>query len=82
MAFFSISLVKDLGILRDIYPFSAMGYSHHVINLCTLCGIYERYEAQWLNNHDYMPVIKLINSSIMSFLFVCFRDDMNEWKEN
>ena len=69
MAFFSISSVRDLGILRDMLSLSAIGDEYCNIDLCTLCGIYERYKATCINNTDQIPHIILNNSSNRSFIW-------------
>ena len=69
MAFFSISSVRDLGILRDMLSLSAIGDEYCNSDLCTLCGIYERYKATCINNTDQIPHIILNNSSNRSFIW-------------
>jgi hypothetical protein len=78
MAFSSISLVNDLGILSDIYPLSAIEDSYSCTILCTLCGTYERYKAQHINNEDYMPNLKLSDSSYMSFIMMNEGGEMSD----
>jgi len=69
MAFFLISSVNDVGILRDIYSFSAMKQPYGIIDLCILCGLYERHKAKYINNVDNMHFIALNCSSCKSFIW-------------
>ena len=68
MALFLISSVRDVGILRDIYSFSAMNRPNRISDLCILCGLIERYKAKYINNVDYMHNIATAYSSYKSFI--------------
>ena len=78
MAFFLISSVNDVGILRDIYSFSAMKLPYNVIDLCILCVYRERYKAIYINNVDSIPLITLNSSSFKS---VIWRDGERDERE-
>ena len=80
IAFFSISSVRDFGIFRDIYFFSAIHLPNGYIDICTLWGLYERYKAKCINNGDCIPTITLNYSSQKGNMNE--GDVMNEWREN
>ena len=82
IAFDPISSVRDLGILIDVYSFSAIKKSYFDVYISTFCTAYEPPKRKNINNESYILKLWLMNGYLMSQYEIKVRDGIYEREQN
>lgn len=82
-----ISSVRDLGILIEVYSFSAIGKSKFDVYISSFCTFYEPPKRKIINIEPHILNLWFMNGDLMShqtgeMKYMNKGDGMNEWKEN
>lgn len=81
-AFDSISSVRDLGILIDVYPFSAIKKCNFDVYISTFCTFYKPLKRKIISIESHILNSWLMNSGLMSHNNLKERDVYEREKNN